>query len=1075
MASGEAPNPFLKLFQNTDGKNIALSNSDDCSPVARSVASIPTAYEHSLLEKVLSATLDVAEEDDTIGGKFLLTELLSERLADGNESLLLELSEIKQVLTERLKACSAERIRVSVSQVDGTVTPAGDVTLDFILSSHCLGYLFSCYKRLVNLRTSDLHQDIDVEVRQCVDTQLVDAFLDQCIAFLLDCNSFSSQQEICNNQLAVLFYNGTPIAAEFVDFFKMLTRHLHKTLQDETSEKTNEILKHMGVAVNPLIELLRGFMYDVRIRFQMRPTVTDQYLPMLEYFLTDHIMSRITMQISTCFLPAPQPNGMPPPGKHFEVNTVLGLLLACSTIMPRGQKNAFFDTNPLAGSDMSNVSLIETSMRQQINFNCTSLSKILIASCRVSSANRRRVLQWLAACLYLNNERSKMFFNPFSVAIASDGFFLNLNYTLLLMCAPFLSVTNKRLAMIEAEYATFKPDESTPPDDVTKSTWHPMLSFLHEETKVADSDDAAAKLNDVWVGFTTECFFLTHRSLQLGLLTSAQMYRREDEAFNRLHAAYQQSRAPPELVNTAILQQLGFATHLYHPGILQLCMKFYEFTSAWLIKVILPDNCSVDISKPDELTTQLQWPISDLRQAKRKMAMIPEFLLESVPDFLKTIRHAPTRAVSLLEESAQELSTILSMIVIFLSHKDLVRSPHLRAKLAECMVWLLPDNSFYSSQVQSVDRMQLSTMTRQQLFATHSLAKRYLPMAILTVFVDIEFTGETEQFEQKFQYRHPILTIFQHIFPLAGYRQQFATISDESVDSIESSREEVHVFTRFLNMLVNDAIFLLDEAMGLLARIKELEQEKTSGAWNSLEAAARKEKEDQLAEVKRLSKPHNFLANATVKTLAMFCAQLVRPFTCSTMLDRMVAFLNYFLKQLVGPKMSALRVNDFAEHAFKPKQLVKDIVSIYISLGKDERFVEAVPKDGRSYSQSLLSQARSVLGTLNEQDLLGEWFDLSQRILEEEERNQSVDQNDSEAPAEFLDPIMSCVMSDPVRLPTSGNVVDRVTIMRHLLTDQSDPFNRSPLTPDMLEALPDLRRRIEEWKATASAASPTSS
>ena len=38
-----------------------------------------------------------------------------------------------------------------------------------------------------------------------------------------------------------------------------------------------------------------------------------------------------------------------------------------------------------------------------------------------------------------------------------------------------------------------------------------------------------------------------------------------------------------------------------------------------------------------------------------------------------------------------------------------------------------------------------------------------------------------------------------------------------------------------------------------------------------------------------------------------------------------------------------------------------------------------------------------------------------------------------DAPAEFLDPLMGTVMKDPVLLPSSGNIVDRSTIARHLL------------------------------------------
>lgn len=39
-------------------------------------------------------------------------------------------------------------------------------------------------------------------------------------------------------------------------------------------------------------------------------------------------------------------------------------------------------------------------------------------------------------------------------------------------------------------------------------------------------------------------------------------------------------------------------------------------------------------------------------------------------------------------------------------------------------------------------------------------------------------------------------------------------------------------------------------------------------------------------------------------------------------------------------------------------------------------------------------------------------------------------------------------MRDPVLLPSSKAILDRSTIKSHLLSDSSDPFNRSPLTID---------------------------
>ena len=49
------------------------------------------------------------------------------------------------------------------------------------------------------------------------------------------------------------------------------------------------------------------------------------------------------------------------------------------------------------------------------------------------------------------------------------------------------------------------------------------------------------------------------------------------------------------------------------------------------------------------------------------------------------------------------------------------------------------------------------------------------------------------------------------------------------------------------------------------------------------------------------------------------------------------------------------------------------------------------------------------------------------------------------APEEFIDPITTCLMKDPVRLPSSSKILDRLTIKKHLIYDHTDPFNREPL------------------------------
>lgn len=68
-------------------------------------------------------------------------------------------------------------------------------------------------------------------------------------------------------------------------------------------------------------------------------------------------------------------------------------------------------------------------------------------------------------------------------------------------------------------------------------------------------------------------------------------------------------------------------------------------------------------------------------------------------------------------------------------------------------------------------------------------------------------------------------------------------------------------------------------------------------------------------------------------------------------------------------------------------------------------------------------------------------------------------------PPEFLDPLLGCLMTDPVKLPGSGTVCDRRTAVTELTrTGGQDPFDGSPLSEDMLEPQPELASRIAQFR-----------
>merc|ERR1712060_1037453 len=68
-------------------------------------------------------------------------------------------------------------------------------------------------------------------------------------------------------------------------------------------------------------------------------------------------------------------------------------------------------------------------------------------------------------------------------------------------------------------------------------------------------------------------------------------------------------------------------------------------------------------------------------------------------------------------------------------------------------------------------------------------------------------------------------------------------------------------------------------------------------------------------------------------------------------------------------------------------------------------------------------------------------------------------------PDEYLDPIMSEIMEDPVLLPTSNTIMDRKVIERHIMSCDDDPFNRAHLSVQDLVPQTELRAQIHAFCA----------
>lgn len=123
-------------------------------------------------------------------------------------------------------------------------------------------------------------------------------------------------------------------------------------------------------------------------------------------------------------------------------------------------------------------------------------------------------------------------------------------------------------------------------------------------------------------------------------------------------------------------------------------------------------------------------------------------------------------------------------------------------------------------------------------------------------------------------------------------------------------------------------------------------------------------------------------------------------------------------------------MKDAKQYHFEPAETVLEICKIYINLHQNDAFCLAVSQDGRSYSPNLFALAEDVLIRIGGGTLISELKEVACKVAEKAREFKANEEALCDAPEHFLDPIMSTLMTDPVTLPSSKQIVDRSTIAR---------------------------------------------
>ncbi|XP_062871127.1 ubiquitin conjugation factor E4 B isoform X2 [Trichomycterus rosablanca] len=727
----------------------------------------------------------------------------------------------------------------------------------------------------------------------------------------------------------------------------------------------------------------------------------------------------------TCF-PLWCPDALSPAaGREIQRLSFLGTFFSLSVFAEDDAKVAdkYFSGPAIT---MENTRVVSQTLQHYLELARGDLFKLL-HNILLNGETREAALSYMAAVVNRNVKKAQM--QTDDKLVSTDGFMIN-----------FLWVLQQLSMKIKLE--------TVDPLYIFHSKCRLNVSL--EETRLKSSlDDLKSWLAELHEGpskfsepkFPTECFFLTLHAHHLSILPGCRRYIRRLRAIRDLNRTVEELKNSEsqwkdsplatrhremlkrcktqlkKLVRSKACADAG----LLDDNLLRRCLQFYSTVIQLILRMVDPAYPNVTLPLNPEIP--------------KSFAALPEFYIEDVAEFmLFIVQYSPQ---VLYEPCTQDIVTFL---VVFICSQNYIRNPYLIAKLVEVLFVTNP-------------AVQPRTQRFFEMIENHSLSINQLVPALMKFYTDVEHTGSTSEFYDKFTIRYHISTIFKSLWQNMGHHGTF-------LEEFNSGKQ----FVRYINMLINDTTFLLDESLESLKRIHEIQEEmKNKEQWDQLPRDQQQSRQSQLTQDERVSRSYLALATETVDMFHILTKQVQKPFLRPELGPRLAAMLNYNLQQLCGPKCRDLKVENPEKYGFEPKKLLDQLTDIYLQLDC-ARFAKAIADDQRSYSRELFEEVISKMRKAGIKSTIAiEKFKLLLEKVEEiVARNSQSEMDYSDAPDEFKDPLMDTLMTDPVQLP-SGNIMDRSIILRHLLNSPTDPFNRQPLNESMLESVPELKERIHAW------------
>jgi ubiquitin conjugation factor E4 B len=190
---------------------------------------------------------------------------------------------------------------------------------------------------------------------------------------------------------------------------------------------------------------------------------------------------------------------------------------------------------------------------------------------------------------------------------------------------------------------------------------------------------------------------------------------------------------------------------------------------------------------------------------------------------------------------------------------------------------------------------------------------------------------------------------FHAIARARGAASREAAAADNVVGTGTVAEEEEDRFVSFANGIIGHTTGVLTEALKGLPVIRDtLRSMGQPEVWGALDEEERGRRTSQLDETTSLVKSSLLLAAQTTPLLAVLTEErtICQEFMRGELVGRLAAMLVKGVADLGGPRGLELKVDNPESYGFRPRALLKDLITATLNLAREPAFVEAVAQSG---------------------------------------------------------------------------------------------------------------------------------